>query len=191
MRNLETKQEIREQIRKLRAGIGADEWQLATEIIAGKVIASDSFREATDLFCYMDFDGEVGTELIIDEAWRLGKDIWLPRVSGGEMEFYLVESEKEIVQGTFGILEPSGEGIKAPGEDGLVIVPGIAFDSKGNRIGYGKGFYDRYLKAHPHLVRLGIAFDIQLVEKIPAQECDCRMDMVFTEKSHINRNGEV
>lgn len=72
---METKQEIREQIRKLRAGIGADEWQLATEIIAGKVIASDSFREATDLFCYMDFDGEVGTELIIDEAWRLGKDI--------------------------------------------------------------------------------------------------------------------
>ena len=182
MRNLETKQEIREQIRKLRAGIGADEWHAATEVIAGKVIANDYFREATDLFCYMDFDGEAGTEQIIDEAWRLGKDIWLPRVSGGEMDFYLVESEKELVRGTFGILEPSGEGIKAPGNDGLVIVPGIAFDCMRNRIGYGKGFYDRYLSAHPNLVKLGIAFDIQLVDRIPAEECDCKMDMVFTEK---------
>ena len=182
VRNLETKQEIREQIRKLRAGIGADEWHAATEVIAGKVIASDYFREATDLFCYMDFDGEAGTEQIIDEAWRLGKDIWLPRVSGGEMDFYLVESEKELVRGTFGILEPSGEGIKAPGNDGLVIVPGIAFDCMRNRIGYGKGFYDRYLSAHPNLVKLGIALDIQLVDRIPAEECDCKMDMVFTEK---------
>lgn len=182
MRNLETKQEIREQLRKIRAGIGADEWHAATDAIAQKVIGSDYFREATDIFCYMDFDGEVGTEQIIDEAWRLGKDIWLPKVTDGEMDFYLVESEKELVRGTFGILEPSGEGIKAPGEDGLVIVPGIAFDRNHNRIGYGKGFYDRYLNAHPHLVKLGIAFDIQLVDRIPAEECDCRMDMVVTEK---------
>lgn len=182
VRNLETKQEIREQLRKIRAGIGADEWHAATDAIAEKVIGSDYFREATDIFCYMDFDGEAGTEQIIDEAWRLGKDIWLPKVTDGEMDFYLVESEKELVRGTFGILEPSGEGIKAPGEDGLVIVPGIAFDRNHNRIGYGKGFYDRYLNAHPHLVKLGIAFDIQLVDRIPAEECDCRMDMVVTEK---------
>ena len=63
-----------------------------------------------------------------------------------------------------------------------MIVPGIAFDRNHNRIGYGKGFYDRYLNAHPHLVKLGIAFDIQLVDRIPAEECDCRMDMVVTEK---------
>lgn len=181
VRNLETKQEIREQIRKLRGGINADEWQTATETIAQKIIASDNFREATDLFCYMDFDGEVGTELIMDEAWRLGKDIWLPKVMDGKMEFYLVESEEELVRGTYGILEPTGESEKAPGDDGLVIVPGIAFDKNHNRLGYGKGYYDRYLKAHPGLIKLGIAFDIQLVDKIPAEECDCKMDMVFTE----------
>ncbi len=179
---METKQEIREQIRKLRSGISADDWQAATDIIAQKVIASDSFREATDLYCYMDFDGEAGTEHIIDEAWRLGKDVWLPRVADGEMEFYLVESEKELVRGTFGILEPSGKGVKASGRDGLAIVPGIAFDRRRNRIGYGKGFYDRYLRAHPNLEKIGIAFDIQLVDKIPAKEYDCRMNMIFTEK---------
>lgn len=181
VRNLETKQEIRKQLRKLRSKMNADEWQSATEMIAEKIIGSDSFREATDLYCYMDFDGEAGTELIIDEAWRLGKDIWLPKVCGGEMQFYLVESEKELVRGTFGILEPSGESITASGEDGLIIVPGIAFDCMRNRIGYGKGYYDRYLNAHPNLVKYGIAFDIQLVDKIPAEECDCRMDKVFTE----------
>jgi 5-formyltetrahydrofolate cyclo-ligase len=181
VRNLETKREIREQIKKLRGSILADEWDTATEVIAQKVIASDSFREATDLFCYMDFDGEVGTEHIIDEAWRLGKGLWLPKVSGGEMEFYLVESEKELVRGTFGILEPTGKSEKAIGEDGLVIVPGIAFDKNHNRIGYGRGYYDRYLNKHPNLFKLALAFDIQLVDKIPADECDCRMDMVFTE----------
>ncbi len=181
MRNLETKQEIRKQIRKLRSRINADEWQAATEAIAEKIIGSDSFREATDLYCYMDFDGEVGTERIIDEAWRLGKDIWLPKVSGDEMRFYLVESEQHLVRGTFGILEPCGGCVQASGEDGLAIVPGIAFDRLHNRIGYGKGYYDRYLKAHPNLVKFGVAFDIQLVDKIPSEECDCKMDRIFTE----------
>lgn len=178
---METKQEIRKQIRKLRSRINADEWQAATEAIAEKIIGSDSFREATDLYCYMDFDGEVGTERIIDEAWRLGKDIWLPKVSGDEMRFYLVESEQHLVRGTFGILEPCGECVQASGEDGLAIVPGIAFDRLHNRIGYGKGYYDRYLKAHPNLVKFGVAFDIQLVDKIPSEECDCKMDRIFTE----------
>ena len=186
---METKQEIREQIRKLRSNIHADDWQTSTEAIAQKVIASDNFREATDIFCYMDFDGEVGTEHIIDEAWRLGKDIWLPKVCGGEMSFYLVESEKELVRGAFGILEPTGESERAPGDDGLVIIPGIAFDKHYNRIGYGKGYYDRYLSAHPNLFKLALAFDIQLVDKIPAEECDCRMDMIFTETPCTEEKG--
>ncbi len=97
------------------------------------------------------------------------------------MSFYLVESEKELVRGAFGILEPTGESERAPGDDGLVIIPGIAFDKHYNRIGYGKGYYDRYLSAHPNLFKLALAFDIQLVDKIPAEECDCRMDMIFTE----------
>lgn len=178
---METKQEIREQMLKIRRGMEAEEWQAATDAIAGKVIESDSFREATDFYCYMDFDREAGTDRIMDEAWRLGKDIWLPKVSGGEMEFFLVKPFQKFVKGSFGILEPSGASEMAKGTDGLAIVPGVAFDREKNRIGYGKGFYDRYLRKHPHLVKMGIAFDVQLVDKIPKEETDCGLDFVVTE----------
>lgn len=178
---METKQEIRKQIRKVRRNIEAVDWQKATETITGKVIESDSFREATDLYCYMNFDYEVGTVRIMEEAWRLGKDVWLPKVSGDEMDFFLVHSVKELKKGAFGIMEPSGNSEKATGEDGLIIVPGVVFDRHRHRIGYGKGYYDRYLTAHPDLITMGIAFDIQLMEKIPNDEFDRKLDMVFTE----------
>lgn len=178
---METKQEIRKQLLKLRRNIEDDLWHAATENIALRVIESDSFREATDIYCYMDFDHEVGTDRIMDEAWRLGKDIWLPRVSDGRMEFFLLHSPDDLVKGAYGILEPCGDSEMAPGTDGLIIVPGIGFDRRHHRIGYGKGYYDRYLNAHPCLVKMGIAFDIQIVEKIPAEETDCGLDYVVTE----------
>lgn len=181
MRNLETKQEIRQQIRKIRRNIEAVEWKAATEMITKKVIESDSFREATDLYCYMNFDGEVETVRIMEEAWRLGKDVWLPKVSGDDMDFYLIRSISELKKGAFGIMEPSGDSEKAPGDDGLMIVPGVAFDKEYCRVGYGKGYYDRYLKAHPDLIKMGIAFDVQIMEKVPNDEYDCKMDMILTE----------
>ncbi len=97
------------------------------------------------------------------------------------MEFFLVKPSQKFVKGAFGILEPSGVSEMAKGTDGLAIVPGVAFDREKNRIGYGKGFYDRYLRKHPHLVKMGIAFDVQLVDKIPKEETDCGLDFVVTE----------
>lgn len=178
---METKQEIRKQLLKLRRSIEDEYWQYATEAISLRVIESDCFREAADLYCYMDFDHEAGTDRILSEAWRLGKNIWLPKVSGEEMDFFLVQSRHELVKGAYGILEPFGNSEIASGTDGLIIVPGIGFDGRHHRIGYGKGYYDRYLKKHPHLVKMGIAFDIQIVEKIPVEETDCGLNYVVTE----------
>lgn len=178
---METKKEIRQQIRKIRRNIEAGEWQAATDIITGKVIESDSFREATDLYCYMNFDSEVETVRIMEEAWRLGKNVWLPKTFGDEMEFYLVHSMQELEKGNYGIMEPSGRSEKASGDDGLMIVPGVAFDLQHNRIGYGKGYYDRYLEKHPNLVTMGVAFDVQIVDKIPSDEFDHPLNMIMTE----------
>ncbi len=178
---METKQEIRNQIKKIRRNIDAVEWKAAAETITKKVVESDSFREATDLYCYMNFNGEVETVHIMEEAWRLGKDVWLPKVSKDDMDFYLVRSISELKRGTFGILEPSGDSEKAPGNDGLMIVPGVAFDKEYNRVGYGRGYYDRYLRKRPNLIKMGIAFDVQIMEKVPNDENDCKMDMILTE----------
>lgn len=178
---METKQEIREQLKKVRKRLEDSDWKQATDKITEKVIQSDAFREATDIFCYMSIANEVGTTGIIEEAWRLGKEVWMPKVSGTDMDFYQVQSLEELRTGAFGVPEPSGEGEKASAEDGLMIVPGVAFDREGHRIGYGKGYYDQYIRRHPAVITMGIAFDFQLMEKIPVEEQDENVDFIVTE----------
>lgn len=185
MRNLETKQEIRKQIRKIRNCIEPEVWQRATDIITEKVIQSDCFRETTDLLCYINFEGEVGTHEIIEEAWRLGKNVWVPKVAGNDMDFYCIHSFDELKKGTFGVPEPSDDGEPFHDEEALMIVPGVAFDRKKNRIGYGKGYYDRYLMRNPEIETIGISFDLQMMESLPAEETDRPLCKVFTETLEI------
>ena len=178
---METKKEIRSLIKKLRKQMSPQEWQEKTRMITEKVISSNSFLEATDLFCYVDFNNEVGTEGIMREAWKLGKNVWVPKVFGDKMEFFRIDSLNNLEKGNFGVLEPSEYTEKADIKDALVIVPGVAFDKSCNRIGYGKGFYDKYLSAHPTLDTIGIAFDIQVIEELPTEENDKRLNAVITE----------
>lgn len=182
MRNLDTKQEIRKQIQKLRDALSPEEWKEKTDAICERVISSDMFREATDVLCYVNIKSEVGTGAIIEEAWRLGKNVWVPKViSDEQMEFYCIHSFSDLSVGAFGISEPDGTGKVNCPEFALMIVPGVAFDLSGNRIGYGKGYYDRYIERCAHLDTMGIAFDIQLLEKLPADACDQPLDAVITE----------
>ena len=118
-------------------------WQQTTNTITETVINHPLFLEATDIYCYANYNGETGTLAIMEEAWKLGKSVWFPRVEGGEMNFYLVEQKEDLRPGAYGILEPTGE-YKADGYDGLLIMPGVAFDEECHRIGYGGGFYDRF-----------------------------------------------
>lgn len=164
------------------------EWAERTNMIRDRVISCDPFREATDLFCYMDFQKEAGTRQIIEEAWRLGKSVWLPRVEGTEIEFYEIFDFSQLVSGSMGIPEPDGTTERADGNDGLVLMPGVAFDRNCRRIGYGMGYYDRYLTAHPTLDTMAIAFDIQLLEQIPEEEGDVCPDCILTETLFLKRD---
>lgn len=177
---METKKDIRKRILKERKEMDSATWQRNTSAVTGAVIGLDAFREATDLYCYVDFKGEVGTRALIQEAWRLGKTVWVPRVSGEEMEFYEITSFCQLAKGTFGVPEPE-EGIPGNGRDGLMIMPGVAFDSKRNRVGYGKGYYDRYLEKHPGLDTIAICFDMQIVEKVPSDPLDIKPGILITE----------
>ena len=145
MKSLETKKEIRHKIIRLRKEMDPLVWQQATNDITERVINHPRFLEETDIYCYANYNGEVGTSSIMEEAWKLGKSVWFPRIEGSEMNFYLVESKDDLQPGAYGILEPTGDHI-ADGEDGLLIMPGVAFDEECHRIGYGGGFYDKYLE---------------------------------------------
>lgn len=96
------------------------------------------------------------------------------------MEFCSLSSFEQLVPGTYGILEPDGTDVSEQ-KNGLMLVPGVAFDKLRNRIGYGKGYYDRYLKAHPLLHTIALAFDLQIVSKIKAQEQDVKPELLLTE----------
>ena len=98
------------------------------------------------------------------------------------MDFYEISSFSELGSGTFGIMEPTGERKAIFDEKGLMILPGAAFDRLGNRIGYGKGCYDRYLAAHGKIRTIGAAFEFQILDRIKPEKTDVRVDLLATEK---------
>ena len=143
------------------------------------VINSKEFLKAKVVGAYFAFGSEVTTELIITRAKTLGKKIALPRVEEDKITFYELSSIKSLIRGgRFGILEPSPDG--QMNEIDILIVPGIAFDKKGNRIGYGKGYYDRLLSGK-RTFSIGLAYSFQLVETLPHARYDKRMDAIASE----------
>lgn len=184
---METKKSIRHIIRKQRKELDPMIWQSQTAEICRKTCELDVFREATDIYCYIDFGGEVGTRPLMLEAWKLGKTVWVPKVHGETMDFYEITSFDELKPGAYGILEPDA-GIPASADDGLMIMPGVAFDTNRNRVGYGGGYYDRYLELHPQLHTLALAFDMQVLFEVPAEEQDIKPQLLVTE-TNIYQEG--
>ena len=179
-KSMETKKDIRTRILKLRKDRDLQEWETATAQIAERVTSHPWFQKTSDVCIYMDIRKEVGTWQIIREAWRLGKRVWLPRTEGQRMEFFLTESKDRLTVGAYGIQEPSGDRMYQ-GDSGLMIMPGVAFDEERHRIGFGGGYYDRYLERHPELFTMAIAFEDQVLPKIPADEHDIRPMLLVTQ----------
>ncbi|MDO4632986.1 MAG: 5-formyltetrahydrofolate cyclo-ligase [Eubacteriales bacterium] len=179
------KKEIRKLVFQRRKEV-SEAWQHEqTEKICRQVIASEEFRKADTVFVYMDCKGEAGTKPVIEEAWRLGKKVAAPKIVGPtEMKFYYIHSYEDVEKGYFDVPEPT-TGELAQEEDALILVPGVAFDANRHRCGYGKGFYDRYLSAHPQHSTIAIAFDFQLLEEVPSDEFDVLPQKIITEKRVI------
>ena len=105
------------------------------------------------------------------------------------MEFYCIQNEHDLVSGYMGIMEPSDSCEKAKTRDGLFIMPGLAFDYDFHRIGYGGGFYDRYLSEDNTFIKAALAFDFQLLESIPYEEHDLKPDYIITQTQFIRREN--
>ena len=156
-------------------------WSDAGQIIVEKLISHPLFVMADEIYCYVDCKGEVYTSDIFITAWKMGKKTAAPRIENGKMEFYYIERFGDLDLGTYGIPEPITTE-KANGKNVLVIMPGIAFDANKNRIGFGKGFYDKYLEKHLDYRRIALAFSMQIVENIPADAHDIRPEVIITEE---------
>jgi 5-formyltetrahydrofolate cyclo-ligase len=142
------------------------------------VIKSKEFESAKVVGTYYALGSEVTTELIIKCAPILGKKIALPRVEEDKITFYELSSMKSLIRGRFGILEP--QPYEQMNDIDILIVPGIAFDKKGNRLGYGMGFYDRLLSCK-RTFSIGLAYSFQLLENLPHDKYDKRLNAIASE----------
>jgi 5-formyltetrahydrofolate cyclo-ligase len=143
------------------------------------VTGSKEFKSAKVVGAYYAFGSEVKTDLILEKARALGKKVALPSVEVESLTFYELSSGKYLVKGRFGIMEPLPYGPVDKME--LLIVPGIAFDKKGYRLGYGKGYYDKFL-ARQGVFSIGLGYSFQLLEGLPRGTHDRRLDAIATEE---------
>lgn len=160
--------------------------RLSLEIQA-RFLAGDSYRRASSLGLYSPVMNEVLTEQIARQAWQDGKRVVYPRVCAAGLEYYEVRDFAGLAPGTFGIPEPTGS-LRLPLDDiDVLVIPGVAFDLAGHRLGYGKGCYDRTLAgcgSSPE--RVGLAYEFQLVAQLPADVHDCRINRLVTEQRCIS-----
>lgn len=192
VKNTEEKKAIRNTFRKMRDSLPQEERKEASGRIAERILASDAFWKVRFVYCYAAFGSEADTGRLVEQALKLGKRVAFPRVRGrSHMEFCFVRSLADLAPGYRGIPEPGPWCRKAPVpfEETLVIVPGIAFDRSGGRIGYGGGFYDAYLAQSDRCIRAAAAFSAQITEEIPMGPFDVKMDMIVTEKELILCHG--
>ncbi len=180
---LMTKQNLRAKF--IRIGKLIKDKNSLSDIIAENVLKSSAFAAAKNVGIYVNFGDEVSTKKIISQSLSSGKNVSVPVVAKDEMNFYSIKSLNDLREmNNFGIRQPAAErkNLVDPTKLDLLIVPGICFDLAGNRIGFGKGFYDKFL-ADSSAVKLGICFEKQLLkdEKIPTEKTDVAMDFVVTE----------
>ena len=156
-----------------------------SKLIKEKLFSLKDFKEANNIMCYISLGGEVDTTEIIKGALKLGKRVFTPFIEGERLGISeLRDPDKDLEKGPFGILQAKkGDFCAAPSaaELDLVLVPGVAFDKKGNRLGRGKGYFDRFLKELPQAAKtIGLAFDAQILKSIPADSDDIPVSLVIT-----------
>lgn len=175
---------IRKQMKQLRADMTRTERFEKSMQIFEQLITVPEFKRADRIYTYVSMDNEIDTIMLIDYSLSLEKRVFVPRVSGRDMEFYEISDISELSPGYMGIYEPDINGREPDySRTGFMCMPGLAFDKSHNRIGYGGGFYDRYLSVENKLYKAALAYEAQLLESIPAQDGDVRPDMIVTEES--------
>lgn len=156
----------------------------AGSLIQASLTVLPEYSSAGTVALYADFRGEVPTSGLIRHALMAGKEVILPAVDKGGLVFRQLESEEDLVRGKYGIPEPdSGCPPRALEDIDLFVIPGVAFDLKGHRVGYGRGYYDKALHRFESRGKfIGVCYDFQLVELIAGEPHDVIMDKVITER---------
>lgn len=187
-----SKQSIRSKYLAKRDALSLSQRKEKSGTIAELLKKETCYRESEAVFLYMDYRSEVMTTLLAEELLTSGKRVFAPRVIGFDIVFYEIRSLDDLEAGYQGIREPMEKPEMLLKETVLqekrclVLVPGSVFDYECHRMGYGKGFYDRFLeKCGDNVTAVGLAFSCQIAKMIPTESHDRRMDLVVTENGII------
>lgn len=166
--------------------------------ILNKFYETQYYKKAEKIFIYISYASEINTKEIINKALKDNKKIYVPRTEFKirHMDAVEIKSLDNLEESSYGILEPSKEVPNIdPNELDLIVVPGVAFDKSGGRMGYGAGFYDRYFKKIKKeninkIVKLALAYEVQMLDKVPMNEQDVPVDYIITENEFIYASDE-
>ena len=183
MKNKRTKDTIRQEISTLKKKYTISDLQNKSDEVFSVLEITGVFQSATTIFIYNSLNDEVATSAFISK-WSNEKDFFLPVVSGENLIFRKHQANSNYKISDLGIKEPTGIDFIDYSKVDLIIVPGMAFDRKKNRLGRGKGYYDHFL-ATIKAPKAGICFDFQLFDIIPSEEHDIKMDMIISENELI------
>ncbi len=158
-------------------------------LIVKNLLALDEYLNAKTVLIYASLDDEIKTDNIIKTALDDKKTVAVPLCldKDGKMEFYSIDSLSNLKKGNFGVREPSPDESKLINDfsEAIIIVPGLLFDKEGNRLGFGKGYYDRYL-AKNEIFSIGLCYNEMMIEKVPVDEYDKNIDKIVTQSGVIN-----
>lgn len=183
-----TKQEIRRTVRALRRSADPELLREYSEACAARLFLTEEWQRADAVYCYVSLPHEVGTEKIFQRARSEGKLTAAPLLRGKDMLFSAFRGPEDLVPGRMNIREPAAY-VPVPALDPLVVMPGIAFDRSLHRVGYGGGYYDRYLHEHPGLMTCALAFGFTVFDSVPYEDFDISPGFLITERETIRRSG--
>lgn len=173
------KQSLRRHIREQKRAMTEEQIVARSEKLGQLFTASEGYRQAKTIYGYLPYNQEVRTIPMLEQALKDGKKVAVPKVYGEEMKFIYMDDLSKVEKGYAGIPEPIADLPIADDKTALVLMPGLAFDKEGHRIGYGGGFYDKFLAAEPDHPTLALCYEFQMQEHLETEEFDIPVDYVL------------
>ena len=177
------KKALRRQIREQKRAMTTEQVFSASKDLAEKFLATKQYAQAKTIYGYMPYNQEVRTELILEKALQDGKRVAVPKVYDDEMRFIYIDGFDRLKKSDMGIPEPIDDAPIAQDPTALVLMPGLAFDAEGHRVGYGGGYYDKYLSNEPGHPTVALCYDFQMMPQLETEEFDIPVDLVIWAKT--------
>ena len=173
------KKELRAEIRAHKRAMTEEQIVAKSEALGRLFAASEAYRNAKSIYGYLPYNQEVRTVAMLEQAIADGKRVAVPKCYGDEMRFIWMDDLSKVEKGYANIPEPIDDGPIADDPTALVLMPGLAFDPQGHRVGYGGGFYDKFLASEPGHPTLALCYDFQMLPHLETEEFDIPVDTVL------------